>query len=286
MAVAQTGSFLDACKIVHLSQPAISITIKKMEETIGGQLFSRTTRNLVLTPEGEMFYPVIKRIVGDWDSAFSDLHNLFSVSRGNLAIAAMPSFASTVLPIHIKTFHQQYPSINIKVHDVIAEDTLAMVRSGKAELAITFDPGEIDDITFEPLFTDDFVAALPALSPLLDNKEINWEMISQSPFIALQRPSSIRYLIDSVLKKNDIELNVEFESNQLATIGQLISSGLGVSVMPSLCIEQLLKMGVECRPLVDPKINRRVGIITKSGNQLSTPAFKFKTLMQLNYMEN
>lgn len=283
MAIAQTGSFLEACDIVHLSQPALSITIKKMEETIGGKLFSRTTRQLVLTPEGEMFYPIIKRIVGDWDSAFNDLHNLFSFSRGNLAIAAMPSFASTVLPSHIKEFHQHHPSINIKVHDVIAEDTLAMVRCGKAELAITFDPGEFDDITFEPLFTDNFVAALPASSPLIEHKEIGWDVISPYSFIALQRPSSIRHLIDTVLQKNGIELNVEFETNQLATIGQMVASDLGVSAVPSLCTEQLLIMGVECRPLVHPNISRRVGIITKNGSNLSTSAVKFKELMKRKY---
>jgi LysR family carnitine catabolism transcriptional activator len=280
VAVAETSSFAQASELVNLSQPALSISIKNLEDTIGGQLFSRTTRSLVMTPEGKIFFPVAKRLLAEWDNAFDDLNNLFSLNRGNLTLAAMPSFASTVLPSHIKEFHQEYPLVNMKVHDVIAEDTVAMVRSGKAELAISFDPGESDDLMFEPLFTDQFIAALPKGHPLLKQSSISWKRISKLPFIALQRPSSIRNLIDTALLEHDIVLNVAFETNQLATIGQMIATELGVSVMPSLCITQLHAMGVECRPLVAPTVSRRVGIITKRRYPLSSAAQKFKDMIK------
>ncbi|TWX64368.1 LysR family transcriptional regulator [Colwellia demingiae] len=284
LAVAQTRSFAEASELIHLSQPALSITIKNLEESIGGQLFIRTTRSLALTPEGRTFLPVAKRLLADWDSAFNDLNNLFLLNRGNLTVAAMPSFASTVLPTHLNTFHQLHPSINIKVHDVIAEDAVALVRSGKVELAISFDPGESEDLLFEPLFTDNFVAALPKQHPLLNQSEITWQAFEKLPFITLQRPSNIRNLIDNALLEQDIVLNIEFETNQLATIGQMVATGLGVSAMPSLSIEQLRSMDVECRRLVSPVVSRRVGIITKHRSQLSTPTAKFKQLVQQSYL--
>ena len=80
---------------------------------------------------------------------------------------------------------------------------------------------------------------------------------------------------------SDIYLNVEFETNHLATIGQLIATGLGVSAMPSLYSEQLKYIHVECRPLTSPVVSRRVGIITKRRSELSAPAMKFKQLIQL-----
>ena len=284
VAVAQTRSFAEASELVHLSQPALSISIKNLEDNIGGKLFARTTRSLVLTPEGKIFFPVAKRLLADWNDAFNDLNNIFSLNRGNLTLAAMPSFASTVLPTHIKEFHLQYPSINIKVHDVIAEDTVAMVRSGKAELAISFDPGKSEDLLFEPLFTDVFIAALPEGHPLLAHARVDWQAIAELPFIALQRPSSIRQLIDGALLEQEITLNVEFETNQLATIGQMIATGLGVSAMPSLCIEQLQSIGVECRPLMSPMVSRRVGIITKRRYPLSCAAQSFKELIYQHYL--
>lgn len=279
IAVAQTSSFAQASELVHLSQPALSISIKNLEQRIGGELFARTTRSLVLTPEGRIFFPIAKRMLAEWDNELNDLKNLFLLNRGNLTIAAMPSFASSLLASHIRQFHQLHPAINIKVHDVIAEDCVAMVRSGKAELAISFDPDKSEDLLFEPLFTDQFIVALPQQHPLLVQTIINWQDIANQPFIALQRPSSIRQLIEGALAGHEIKLQVEFEANQLATIGQMIASGLGVSVMPSLCIPQLQSVGVICRAIDGPTVSRRVGVITKRRYPLSAAATSFKQLI-------
>jgi len=278
VAIAKTSSFAEAGELIHLSQPALSISIKNLEETIGGKLFIRSTRTLALTPEGKVFYPVAQQLLADWDGAFDELNDLFLLKRGKLIIAAMPSFASTELPYYIKKFRQQHPKISIKIHDVIAEDAVAMVKTGRVELALTFDPGESDDLQFESLFTDNFVAALPLNHPLLAKNNIAWKSLAKYPFIALQRPSSIRHLIESSLVEQCIDLNVEFETNQLATIGQMVATGLGVSAMPSLYLKQLQAQKVECRPLLKPTVSRRVGIITRRRYPLSTAA---KALMEL-----
>lgn len=280
VAVAQLKSFAEACELVHLSQPALSITIKNLEEIVGGKLLIRSTRTLALTPEGVEFLPVARRLLADWDDALIDLHNLFALNRGNLAIAAMPSFACSKLPQHISSFRQQYPGVNIKIHDVIAEEAVTMVRTGKVEIAISFDPGCSDDLNFEPLFCDEFVAVLPVGHYLLKNKQLNWQSLSKFPFIALQRPSSIRYIIDKKLAELDVYLNVEFETNQLATIGQMVATELGVSAVPSLCIEQMQTLGLECRPLSSPTISRRVGIITRRRYPLSQSAQIFVDIIR------
>jgi LysR family carnitine catabolism transcriptional activator len=173
VAIAESGSFAEASERVHLSQPALSIAIKNFEDCIGGKLLARSTRKVALTPEGHFFIPVAKRMIADWDEAFTDLNNLFSLQRGKLAIAAMPSYASTELPMLLKTFRDNYPQVNIKVHDVIAEDTVAMVRTGKVELGITFDPGLYDDLIFKPLFTDQFIAVIPIDHPLCSHSKIS-----------------------------------------------------------------------------------------------------------------
>ena len=96
--MARTQSFAEAAVLVHLSQPALSIAIRNLEEAVGGRLLARSTRRLSLTPEGEAFLPVAERLLEDWDSALRDLHNLFSMRRGKLTLAAMPSFSSNQLP--------------------------------------------------------------------------------------------------------------------------------------------------------------------------------------------
>jgi len=286
VAIAQVKSFAEACEIVHLSQPALSIAIKNLEQTIGGQLFARTTRTLSLTPEGLLFLPTAKRLLADFENAFSELHELFSLKRGNLALATMPSFASTHLPQHIMAFRQRHQQINVKIHDVIAEDAVSMVRDGKVEFALSFDPGDSEDLCFEPLFTDQFVATFPADHPFTGEKSISWNSLAKFPFIALQRPSSIRNLMDKTLADQDIFLDVVFETNQLATVVQMVAAGLGVSAVPSLYKEQMQALNLQYSALVSPAISRRVGITKRRRYALSQAAEAFIDLVRQYYSKN
>ena len=161
VAVAKSRSFAEACTVLHLSQPALSIAIRNLEDTVGGKLLARSTRSVALTPEGEQFYPVVQRLLSDWDRALEDVHNLFALRQGNLDVAAMPTFAGSLLPLILAQYRRQYAGVKVTVHDVIAESVVDMVREGRAELGVTFDPGEAQDLEFQALFRDRFVAVLP-----------------------------------------------------------------------------------------------------------------------------
>lgn len=272
VSVAESRSFIEACSIVHLSQPALSTTIRNLEESVGGALLARTTRALALTPEGETFLPVAKQILSDCDNALFDLNNLFAKRRGKLNMAAMPSFAANRLPYTLANFHKLYPNINVTIHDVIAEEVVEMVRAGRVEFGISFDPDEGSDLEFTPLFNDDFVAVLPKDHALAEQKIIRWESLQNSSVVLIQHPSSMRKQIDAVVADHGLNLSIEIESHQLATIGRMVANGLGVSIIPSLCIEQMEEAGAVCRPLVSPTVSRDVGIITRNRYPLSSAA--------------
>lgn len=269
VAVARSQSFAEACAQLHLSQPALSIAIKNLESSVGGQLFARTTRSVTLTPEGEAFFPVVKRLLSDWDQSLEDVHNLFALRKGKLDIAAMPTFASSLLPAILSEYHRRYADINVTVHDVVAESVVDMVCRGRAELGVTFDPGEMEELVFQPLFRDKFVVVLPPRHPLLQKKRLHWRDLENHAFIALQRPSSIRLLIDSVMEQHDFSLPQLFEAHQLASIGRMVAAGLGVSIVPALSAGQMLAMGAQSRPLIAPAIARNVGVITRKRYPLS-----------------
>ncbi|KZX56776.1 LysR family transcriptional regulator [Halioglobus sp. HI00S01] len=273
VAVARCQSFAEACELVHLSQPALSIAIRKLEDAVGGRLFARSTRSVTLTPEGEAFYPVARRLLSDWDQALDDVHNLFALRRGKLDVAAMPTFTSSLLPGLLKRFHGDYPDINVTVHDVVAEQVVDMVREGRAELGVTFDPGEASDLEFHPLFTDRLVAVLPRDHPLLAlERGLRWRDLQDHSYITLQRPSSVRLLIDGMLRDKGIVLNPAFEAHQLVSVGRMVTENLGVSVVPSLSESQMLEMGAEVRPVGAPAVTREVGVITRRRYPLSVAA--------------
>lgn len=285
VAVAQTHSFAEASARVCISQPAVSISIRNLEEAVGGRLLTRSTRTLALTPEGEEFLPVALRLLSDWEGALDDLHNRFALKRGKLAVAAMPSFASTELPRVLAPFRRQYPDLNITVHDVIAEDVIEMVRNGRVEVGITFEPPISEDLEFQTLFEDRFVAALPKAHPLAGKRKITLRTLVNQPFISLQRPSSIRGLLDAALEQEDITLSIQLETNQLATIGRMVAMGLGVSVVPALCSGQMNEMGVVCKPLVSPDISRHVGVVTRRRYPLSQSAAAFLEMLVSHYSQ-
>ncbi len=266
---AQTKSFAEAAALLSLSQPALSSAIKNLEEAIGGQLLVRTTRSSALTPEGERFLPVAQRLLREWDTALDDLHNSFALHYGKISIAAMPSFAGNLLPSAIRQFRLRHPDISIALHDVVAEEVVAMVRQGRVELGISFNPGEYDDLSFQPLFSDRFIAVLPKGHTLLQQQVISGAELITSELIALQEPSLVRRLIQARFQDEGLQCRPAFEAHQLATVGRMVANGLGVSIVPALCENQMQELGAECRPLNHPIISQQVGLLTRRRHPLS-----------------
>lgn len=272
LAVAQTLSFAQACERLHLSQSALSLTIKALEDSLGGRLFSRTTRAVSLTPEGEALMPLARRLLAEWDNAEDELRQRFTLRQGRVALAAMPSFAGNLLPPILKDFRARYPRIGVTVNDVINEQVIEMVRDRHVELGIAFEPESSTPLSFMPLYVDRFVAVVPLDSALSEREEVGWAELLEQPFVTLQRPSTVRVMLEEHLRERGLKLPVVFESHQLATVGRMVGSGLGVSAVPALCRMQMRELGARCIRLRDPVIERPVGILTKPGHELSVAA--------------
>ncbi|MGE1083919.1 LysR family transcriptional regulator [Pseudomonas shirazensis] len=270
--VAKYLSFAQAGEHLHVSQPALSLTIKALEDNLGGALLARTTRSVSLTPEGEVLLPLARRLLADWDDTEEMLRQRFTLQLGRVSVAAMPAFAGNLLPQALKVFRQRYPRVNVTVHDVINEQVQELVRHRRVELGIGFEPDNLDGLRFVPLYMDRFVAVVPADSPLALQHEVSWQALLAEDFIALQRPSAVRLLLEQNVAAGHGKLTVAFESHQLTTIGRMVTNGLGVSAVPALCIKQMQELGARCVALVEPSVERRIGVISLSEHKLSTAA--------------
>ena len=270
--VAKYQSFAQAGEHLHISQPALSLTIKALEDNLGGALLTRTTRSVSLTAEGEVLLPLARRLLGDWDDTEELLRQRFTLQLGRVSVAAMPAFAGNLLPQSLKVFRQRYPKVNVTVHDVINEQVLELVRHRRVELGIGFEPERSEALQFHALYLDRFVAVVPADSALAEQSEVSWEALLAEDFIALQRPSAVRLLLEQHLAAEHGRLTVAFESHQLSTVGRMVAAGLGVSAVPALCINQMQELGARCVALVEPTVERRIGVIALSDHKLSTAA--------------
>ncbi|WP_026374764.1 LysR family transcriptional regulator [Aestuariibacter salexigens] len=270
--VAQSATFAEAAEKMHLSQPALSTAIKKLEQQLGGQLFSRTTRKVSLSPEGQAFLPIATRLLRDWEDAMADMHNLFAMQQGKLSVAAMPSFSSAGLPILLNQFHQQWPNIKLQVHDVVMETVFQFVASGRAELGFTFEHEHMEGFDFHVINEDEFIAVVPPDHSLASKARVTWQQLSAYPFVLMNRESTVRKWVERFIAEKNLQLNTVAEAGQLNTLGKFVRHGLGISVVPGLCQTQMNEMGLRCISIEGKNLRKSLGMIKTSRNTLSVPA--------------
>lgn len=184
----------------------------------------------------------------------------------------MPSFAANVLPEVLKAFRDRYAAINVTVHDVINEQVIEMVREGRVEMGIAFEPAPTNNLLFTPLAVDRFVAIVPRESPLASKSHLSWRELLTLDFITLQRPSAVRLMLEEEPARSGLKLDVALESHQLVTVGRMVASGLGGSAVPALCRSQMAALGAVCLPLDNPPIEKCIGVIHAGHMQLSKAA--------------
>ncbi|PVZ85328.1 LysR family transcriptional regulator [Serratia sp. S1B] len=273
LAVAHTLNFAHASERLNLSQPALSLRIKGLEDALGGPLLQRNTRKVALTQEGAVFLSMARQLLADWDNVEEAMCQCFTLQRGAISIAAMPSFAANVLPEVLRAFRDRYGGINVTVHDIINEQVVEMVREGRVEIGIAFEPASTHNLLFTPLGIDRFVAIVPKTSALASKKRLSWDELLALDFITLQRPSAVRLMLEEDLARSGRKLDVAFESHQLVTVGRMVASGLGGSAVPALCQIQMTELGAVCIPLDNPAIEKCIGVIHAGHLQLSKAAY-------------
>lgn len=269
--VATSSTFAEAAVNLHLTQPALSTSIKKMEQQLGGKLFERNTRNVSLTPEGEFLFPNAVRLMRDWENTFSDTQNLFAMSKGQLTVCAMPSFAESKLPSLLSLFHKTAPKVNIRVVDIVMEQVINEVTNGRCEMGFSFEPDRKDGLVFESLFADQFVVVVNKSQASIIQDDPQWDTCLSLPLVMMNRGSAVRNWTQSKLE-NYGELDIVAETGQLSTLGKLIQHGLGISIMPRICEEHMKNLGLTVINIeVDPLI-KRIGLIRNARKGLSVPA--------------
>ena len=282
VAVASTRSLAEASAQLHVSQPAISIALRSLEESLGGALFSRDGRQLTLTPEGAAFVARAQQLLHNWDNTLDAVQQRFRLQQGQLSIAAIPAYALNQLPELLQVFHRRHPDINIVLEDIVMERVVNAVQEGRAELGFSFRPDDLGSLDFVPIADDRFVAVLPPGHPLASKKTLRWRQLAGEPFIAMNRGSAVRRWTDGAFAqsapvegKNTAQPRLLCEANQLSTIGRLVQTGMGISAMPALCAAQMQSYGLICKPLAEPVVTHQVGILMREAGALSAPAQAF-----------
>ncbi|MEJ1964662.1 MAG: LysR substrate-binding domain-containing protein [Gammaproteobacteria bacterium] len=278
--VARAGSFTAAASALHLTQSAVSATVRELESQLGLAVLDRTTRRVTLTESGTQLLQVAERVLRDVDSAVTEAKGLLDKSRGHVVVAASPLAAATLLPQMIAGFSQVYPKVTIELHDVLTDQILHSVRGGTADIGIgTFEKSHTE-LELSTLYEDVLGVVLPSTHRLARHRSLRWRQLSGEPLIALGRSSAFRPLIDSVMSGQGIGTGeVRFEVGYMGTAVALVEAGLGLSVLPERAAALIKSNAARFRRLTAPVVSRPVTLVTRAGRSLSPAASAFVTFL-------
>lgn len=274
--IAELGSFHEAAEALHLSQPALSRRMKKLEEGLGTALLDRTTRRVSLTSVGRDFLPKARRLL---DDSILNIRELAERQSGRVTLACIPTAAFYFLPSVIRLYNERYPQIRIRLLDLSANEGLEAVLRGEADFGINMMSGQHPDIEFVPLVDEPFVLACRRDHELAERSAVTWSELSNYRLIGVGRLSGNRMLLDHALSGLSWRPQWFYEVQHLSTSLGLVEAGLGVSAVPSLAMPAVDHPTLVSIPLVEPVVNRSLGLVYRRGASLSPAAEKFVSIL-------
>lgn len=279
IAVADLGSFIAASQALHLSQPALSRRVEKLEQALGFRLFERTTRKVELNAMGRSFIPRARHVLNELESALLGMTDLADKLRGIVTVACVPSAVNTFVADALIEFHRLYPRIRVRLMDDSATEVLMAVARSEADFGISYLGTQEPDLEFEPLLEEDFVLACLPSHSLARRKKVTWSELAQHECVMLAPGSGNRMLIDQALAALPMRPGWSCDVNHVPALISLIESGIGVGAVPRFALSSRVPAALATVSLVEPKVARTIGMIRRRGRPLGATAQAFHDLM-------
>jgi DNA-binding transcriptional LysR family regulator len=272
IAVAELASFRAAAETIHLSQPALSRRIDKLEDALGVRLFDRDTRNVELTAVGRDFARKARALLDNLDEMLLGVGNVAANRWGQVALACVPSTVHYFLPAVLRQYHERFPRIRVRIIDESANEVLSAVAHGEVEIGIGITGSDEPTLEFEPLLTEAFVAACHRDHPLALHRTVTWAELGRYDFMTVDKASGNRLVMDLALATKRDRPQACFETRHVSTLVAFVEAGLGVAAVPRLSMPRKGHPALVSVPIVEPEVTRTVGLIKRRGRSLSPAA--------------
>ncbi|MFC5402649.1 LysR family transcriptional regulator [Cohnella soli] len=278
--IAKTGSLTGAAARLHITQPAVSHTVKQMEDRLGGALFFRTPKGVQLTTEGEVLLRHIEQAfihIQLGEKSISEMHQLNS---GEIHIGASDTLCKYYLLHYLERFHEQHPGIRIHITNRTTPETLKLLKEGKIDFGIVSLPVPDKQIDFRKSSTvQDCLVGGKDYSHLA-GEPFPLDRISQYPLLILEPGGSTRLYIEEYLSSHNQTITPEFELGSIDLLVQFALRGFGLAFVIRDFIHDELASGdlIEI-PLDPPLQGRHIEIATLRGVPLSAASKSFLSLL-------
>jgi len=277
--VAALLSHTRAAEELHLTQPAVSMQIKQLEDVVGLALFEKLGKTLLLTEAGRELYQYSRTIFAELEEAEEVLEALKGLSRGTLNVAV----ASTVnyfAPRLLAAFHRRHPGIRLTIEATNRMNLIRLLQVNEKDLVLMGQPPENLDLVSEPFMENPLVVIAPPTHPLAGKDGISLQRLAKETFLVREAGSGTRAAMERFFADYGIEIRTGMQMTRNEAIKQAVRAGMGLSVVSALSIElevetgRLVVLDVEGFP-----IQRRWFVVHRRGKRLAPAAAAFREFL-------
>ncbi|MET0754143.1 MAG: LysR family transcriptional regulator [Pyrinomonadaceae bacterium] len=231
LAIAEVKTFTAGARLVNVTQAAISMQIRQLEDEVGLPLFTRTPRRVILTEAGEHLLERARKILREHDAAVAEIAELAGAEHGRLRIgSASAMFATSQLPSILQNLKTTFPSAEITVSSGTSQALVDKILHGEIDIAFISLPVDNSHVTTELLFSDEIVAIAHPQHPLADQKFISAATLAGEPLILGEKGGNTRRLIDDFFSAANVQPNVVMELSRQEAINQMVENDMGIGI--------------------------------------------------------
>src|SRR5277367_3066068 len=278
--VAKEGSFSRAAERLFRTQPAISLTIRKLEDDLGQPLFVRGARPVRMTDAGTLLREYAERLINLRDEVKKGLDELEGLKRGELSLGVNESSIHALLPA-LAQFREKHPGVLVRVNRMSSRDIPHEVVNFRLDLgAVSFVPRE-PQLQSTEILKDELTLVVPPKHPLAKRKDVDIEDLGKEAFIAHIVESPFRRKVIELFARHRTPLDMPMEMPTIESIKRFVQMGMGVAIVPRMCVTWELEHGwlkeVKIRQM---NIPRHLYIISRRGARLPHTATEFLRLLK------
>jgi DNA-binding transcriptional LysR family regulator len=262
--VVREGSFTGAARNLHMTQPAVSLHIKALEQGLGTKLLHRGNRGVRVTAAGAELLDAAERVLATLEDVRRRIAELAAPDHGTLLLACGDTVALHLLPPVLTAFGRAFPKAEVRIANHGSTEIIELVMRREADLGLVTRPAHLDEaLQARTLHVEQLRLALPRRHPQADAKEIDWAALQDAPAVLLARRTETRGLIDRGLQKLGLGLQVVMESGNLEVVKAYVRSGMGISILPDLGITPADRKALVIRPMPAGFPDRRIALVRR-----------------------
>ena len=280
--VAKAGNISRAAKELYISQPAISKSISKLEDSLGLSLFTRSSRGVQLTCEGEVLFEHVREAFVALNRGEQELKRIQEFDIGHLRIGVSNTLCKYILLPYLKTFVDQYPHMRVTIESQATAQTLARLEQQKIDLGLVAEPSLKKELSFIPVMDiqDIFVATPAYLENLYLREGRDTSLFETGNIMLLDTSNMTRRYVDEYMAQNNIYPRQILEVTTMDLLIEFAKIGLGIGCVIKELVQKELESGVLTEIPLDIPIHRRtIGFAYHPANQ----ALALKTFLEFLY---